>query len=291
MSAIKDTLRKSIYLRGVYYWVQFILYKHRIDAGIRNENAKRLAEMQNVFSGRRCFIIGNGPSLTTADLESLMSEITFASNGIYRIYDTTDWRPTFYFVQDSIAFKQANKQIDELLETSEGVFASMNFWKDMKESFLKSPKARIMYVRYVPPRKNRYRFSSDLSKEVFEGLSVTYSMIQAAIYMGFSHIYLLGIDHSYSVEVDVNGKVIRKDETQSNHFYTLLEEKNGMYAGFPTKIHEITNAYMSAKEYADAHGIVICNATRGGKLELFGRTELEDAISERLNVVEYAADK
>ena len=34
---------------------------------------------QDIHSGRRAFIIGNGPSLTVADLERLKGEVTFAS--------------------------------------------------------------------------------------------------------------------------------------------------------------------------------------------------------------------
>lgn len=49
-------------------------------------------------------------------------------------------------------------------------------------------------------------------------------------------------------------------------------------AGYPTKINEITNAFYSAKEYAKSHNILIKNVTRGGKLELFGRKNLEDIL-------------
>ena len=35
------------------------------------------------------------------------------------------------------------------------------------------------------------------------------------------------------------------------------------------------SAYKSAKKYADAHGIKIYNATRGGKLEVFERVDFD----------------
>ena len=38
---------------------------------------------KNKHDGQRCFIIGNGPSLTAEDLNLLKNEVTFAANRIY----------------------------------------------------------------------------------------------------------------------------------------------------------------------------------------------------------------
>ena len=39
------------------------------------------------------------------------------------------------------------------------------------------------------------------------------------------------------------------------------------------------NGYKAAKQYADLHGIKIHNASRGGKLDIFGRVELNDVLN------------
>ncbi len=46
----------------------------------------KLRKLYNIHSGKRCFIIGNGPSLKSEDLDKLRDEISFASNGIYLIF-------------------------------------------------------------------------------------------------------------------------------------------------------------------------------------------------------------
>ena len=58
---------------------------------------KQLKAYKNRFEGRRCFFIGNGPSLRAADLTKLHEngDITFGFNRIYNIFDQTPWRPTF----------------------------------------------------------------------------------------------------------------------------------------------------------------------------------------------------
>jgi hypothetical protein len=40
-------------------------------------------------------------------------------------------------------------------------------------------------------------------------------------------------------------------------------------------VDKTTKAYQSAKAYADAHGIKVYNATRGGKLEVFERVDFD----------------
>ena len=58
---------------------------------ILNQKYKQLSEplklnkLKDVGKGKRCFIIGNGPSLNIGDLEKLNNEITFASNRIYKL--------------------------------------------------------------------------------------------------------------------------------------------------------------------------------------------------------------
>ena len=70
----------------------------------RTKYGKQLALYKGKFTGKRCFLIGNGPSLRAEDLTRLREagEITFAFNRIYSIFDQTPWRPNFYISQDEL---------------------------------------------------------------------------------------------------------------------------------------------------------------------------------------------
>ena len=70
------------------------------------ECAEALKQFQNIHIGERCFIVGNGPSLRCEDLDMLKQEITFGSNYIYKIFNKTDWRPTYYFNSDNMVLKK-----------------------------------------------------------------------------------------------------------------------------------------------------------------------------------------
>ena len=89
--------------------------------------------------------------------------------------------------------------------------------------------------------------------------------------MGFKEIYLLGVDHSYSTELDENGNLL-KNENVRDHF-----SDNDKIENVPQTFKSAL-AYKAAKEYAEKHGIKIYNATRGGKLEVFERKTLEEVL-------------
>ena len=101
------------------------------------------------------------------------------------------------------------------------------------------------------------------------GHTVTYAMLQLAVYMGFQKIYLLGIDHQYATEY-ANGK---KRQNNVKNYSSLLADENDV-SGFYL-IDKTTLAYRAARKYADAHGIEMYNATRGGKLEEFERVDFD----------------
>ena len=89
--------------------------------------------------------------------------------------------------------------------------------------------------------------------------------------MGFKEIYLLGVDHSYSTEMDKNGSLIRKPDIK-DHF-----SENDKVTNIP-QLYKSTLAYEMAKKSAEKLGIKIYNVTRGGALEIFERRKLEDVL-------------
>lgn len=268
---IKAVLRKFRTLRTLYYWIQFNAFRRSIPKNVQLENNKSLYSMKG-NDREECFIIGNGPSLTVDDLSRIKNKISFASNGIYKVFDLSDWRPTYYFIQDSIAVEQVFQNHQDIIDDVEAMFISMNFYNDFPDKIKNSDKTRILYIRFKPPKNGLYCFSDDVTKEVFEGLSVTYSMLQMALYMGFKRIYLLGVDHSFNLEIDRDGKIIKRSDNQINHFYSELHKNE---KGHPTKIDEITKAYCSAEKYSKQKNAKIFNATRGGKLEVFERIDFD----------------
>jgi hypothetical protein len=85
--------------------------------------------------------------------------------------------------------------------------------------------------------------------------------------MGYNEIYLLGADCNYSS--DPKNNYTEELRTKYTNPCYKREEDNQM------------KAYFIAGEYANQHDIKIYNATRGGRLELFQRVDLDAILKER----------
>ncbi len=58
------------------------------------------AQFKDKYKGKRCFVIGNGSSLSSQDLSLLRNEVTFAMNRIYLYEPCKNMVPTFYCALD-----------------------------------------------------------------------------------------------------------------------------------------------------------------------------------------------
>jgi FkbH-like protein len=231
-----------------------------------SDNPKLLKQFRGKHRNERCFIIGNGPSLTVEDLEKLGNEVTFASNRIFYIFPQTEWRPTYYMCHDFMLLKSIYKDVQRV--ESQASFFPIN----MKWLFDIDIKKGIKFLHKTdefcpaPPK-----FSNDISKGIYEGATVTYAAIQLAAYMGFKEIYLLGVDFSYSKCIDVDGKPFRNHNID-NYFVSGKASKN---INLPN-LQKSYLAYKSARHYAKINNIKIYNATRGGNLDIFPRINIDD---------------
>lgn len=229
--------------------------------GYEDKRFAKIKSLRGAYSGKRCFIACTGPSLTIEDLESLKDEYVFGMNSICMIHDKTDWRPNFYGIQDVGVYERLK---DTILNTDNGlVFAPYGYKRkrntpDNWVYYHMCGSYHIFESTYL--HKYFTKFSSDCYVKVYDGFSVTYSLLQIAIYMGFKEIYLIGADCSYLGE--------------KKHFI----EHGHNPANTDSAYDRLMVSYAKAKEYADSHNIKIYNATRGGCLELFPRVNLDEML-------------
>lgn len=231
---------------------------------IKTNNVSRIKGLKNSHKGERCFIVGNGPSLTMEDLDRITQEDCFAANLIYRIFDKTKWRPKYYFVFDRYA------DTGNVLDTIDlpYLFISDYYWKHRG---INNKNAICLHSRRSIGGED-IKFSEKIEKVIFCNWTVTHAMIQMAVYMGYNEIYLLGMDHSYTLTYDNKGNVI-EDKKVISHVFKDTNSKEVI-----ANIEGMNKAYIVSKNYADSQGIKIYNATRGGKLEWFPRKDLEDVL-------------
>ena len=235
---------------------------------------KRIKAYRDLYKGKRCFIVANGPSLRAEDLDLLNknNEITFGMNRIYKIFDKTDWQPTFYVCEDELIAKEQQKEINEINAKEKFIPIELNWWHeiDIKD-------ALYFHLNYKQETASPLSFSPDVAHQIDCRGTVTFTCMQIAAYMGFSEIYLLGVDHNYQKTIDIDGNVI-VDPNAKDYFCE----------GYDTDIKDVvvhdmgnnTRAYIDAKKYCDTtKKTTIYNATRGGKLEVFQRVDFEELFN------------
>lgn len=225
-------------------------------------------KIRNSHQGERCFIIGNGPSLRIEDLEMLKGEYCFAANQIFFAFNKTSWRPNAYLTVNVDTFLGYQAEID-------GLDCALKLI-DSKALDYGVQIDKALYLKHGIFAQGDSLFSEDISRSYYNGGTVVYTAMQVAVYMGFKQIYLIGVDNKFTIERKKDGSTVRNDI--QNHFYKAEEDKKtaNLYAISDTD--HLTQSYIMARTYANAHGIEIYNATRGGMLEVYPRVRLEDVV-------------
>lgn len=255
-------IEKKIYFNLLNHKLEMESEKRR--NGWKDIRYQALLKLKDKYAGERCFIIGMGPSLTKEDLNMIKKEFTFGMNSIALQFDKDTWRPTFYGIQDIYVYPKVEQAL-----LNENKKKKSNTIYLVGSSICKKfnvPKNWVQYPLNAAYHKYEARIHKYFAKAddncyavVYDGYSVTYSLAELAMYMGFKEIYLIGTDCNY-------------EKNKKQHFLEYgYQDKNYMTVG-----ESMIVAFKSLKKLADQRGIKIFNVTRGGMLEVFQRIKLED---------------
>lgn len=256
------------------YYIKYMKNGFKIYYGIwkkkRRVTKKQISKLKDTKKGKRCFIVGNGPSLTINDLEKIKGEDSFAVNRIYKLFDKTDWRPTYYFSQDDRIVDEIVSDLPIMLKECQGVFVNSCGYDLVSKEIKKSNNMNFIYIDNIHDTFPELpSFSFNVTAHFVEGYTVAYACIQMAVYMGYSEIYIIGTDHSYCVNQTSDGKIERDDTIQN-----YMPELEGKVVYAP-QMEKSTLAFRKARRVCDEKGIIIKNATRGGMLEEFERVDFD----------------
>jgi hypothetical protein len=231
--------------------------------------------------GKRCFVIGNGPSLKQQDLSQLQGEITFATNSFYLHPLVQQLQlPTYYLLSDphyfdgSIGLEEFARITAEIGSTP--VFLP-HYAKDYVTATNAIPAAQVYYLATCGGLEDTWQTRPDLTRTIPGAQTVVQLAILAAMYMGCSPIYLLGLDHDWLAH---GGRHL--------NFYT--EEATGAqpegnlpgwtYRGMMEAMLTMWDIYEMLQRIANAEGIQIINATHGGFLDVFKRQSYDSIVND-----------
>lgn len=234
----------------------------------KTKYGKRLSQLKNKYDGEICFLIGNGPSLRPEDLTILHKNNIkcFAANRIYNTYDKTDWRTNFLVSEDAYVLDEIQDNINKMDCKYKFIPMYLNWYRGIKIN-----NAYYFNQSFFDNCKGR-KFSDDIAHDIICRGTVITTFAQIAMYMGFKKLYLIGVDHNFSRMTDKEGNLIINNNVKDHYGVDKNADENtkGIF-----NVDNATQAFIDLKKFADARGVEIYNATRGGKLEVFPRLDFD----------------
>lgn len=150
----------------------------------------KLLGLRGKFAGRALVIVANGPSIIEADLQKLkgldLVDIMSINKPDSRLWPTTHW-----LFCDSSQFRR-----------HQGLWADYDGYI-FNSTAINQQKNNSMQIKNIP----KFGFSRDLIKGMHIGRSSVYAAMQVALWLGYSAVYIFGVDMC-----EVNGKL---------HFYGI----------------------------------------------------------------------
>ncbi len=243
-------------------------------------NRARLEALKDTHKGEKCFVIGNGPSLKAADLDKLKEKgiFCFGSKRINAIFDETDWRPDIWGVSDLGFISIYHDEMSEL----QG-FPKLVPCQSIIN--LNIPIKDAIYFPFIQTERTPCWFNKDVTRGVHFWGTITCKLINFAVYMGFTEIYLLGVGHSYPVTTDANNKKVLDLTKQTYFSENYYDSKSDLACAtqdvndMESALQYVTQAYKDVKYFCDTFNVKVYNATRGGELQVYPRIDFSEVFN------------
>ena len=260
------------------------------------ELLKQNEQFKDKYKGKRCFVLGNGPSLKKIDFKLLENEFTFTVNQLPRndrfsqlktnVHLWSDWR--FFDLH------RDNEEEMELLNVMKAVNTENNrplvFYKmeayNMIQKFELDKYLDIFYYDEVLPVEVLPKYI-DFTKLVPQFRTVVHYAISLAVYMGFSEIYLLGCDCSGFIS---NAETKLGSAEKSLYGYNVSENEKKRMEKVAEKMSlrdelqlyvNLFDDYEKMKAYCQSYGVKLYNATGTTLLESVPRVEFDTIIKHK----------
>ena len=228
------------------------------------DNQKNLTKLKDSLKGKPILIVANGPSLNKTPLDKFHGIYSIGMNKINLIFNKTQWRPNIVITTNSLVARQ--------------------HWKSMKDTQI--PHFLSWNSRWVIPIRARHffnfflnnkdnNFQKDISSSAGSSGTVTYAALQFAYHLGANPVIIVGLDHNF-IHTGSPNDYQKRIGDDVNHFDPNYFAE-GQYWGVPNlEASEI--GFKQAKEIFESDGRKVLDATIGGKLKIFEKISIEEAI-------------
>ena len=248
----------------------------RMLAALRGErrrfSLRRNAELQGIHAGKRCFVVGNSPTVKEQNLRLLRDEITFFVNRAFLHPDYEYIAPSYHIF------------IDPKLKTGVWPLSFLDEARDRNPDVTFLLNARWFNEPQFQPLKEKFRIywlntrlfctawtrrKVDLTKLTLGG-AVAEQGIIAGMYMGCRQIYFTGVEG--------NGLGYLIVDRPSHCYGTNPEDLKMDMGDLSLSFYRASQSFRrwcDLAAYAQRQGVSVKNCTRGGVIDAFPRVTFE----------------
>lgn len=231
-SLIPPIMLDKFYLLSNYKY--FLKYKDLISKNI---------ELKDKHRGKRCFLLGSGPSIKKENLKPLKDQIVFALNNFYvhddfahimsgdveKYYMTAPVHPPQTEDEWKAWFEDMENNIPKDVNMLFGLNKYDGNIKNIIDKYDIFKEHKINWYFAGIPTNEYYNFSQneiDLTNMVLSANTVSIYALLASIYMGFDEIYLLGMDHNYMCKSEVDSRFYKHSIHQKDQIKRMSDMYN-----------------------------------------------------------------
>lgn len=246
----------------------------------------KLIEKNNIFKdmhkNRRCFIIGNGPSLRKQNLSFLNNEITFASSAFWKHPIIKEWQPTYYCIIDPLFFDGSDVMNDFFYKLTSKINNSLFFIPQYSKKIVEEKKLlpinKTFFIAFRNDLDMVVPSMIDLTSYLPKIKSVVQLAIIIALYMGCTPIYLIGFDHDWLSHRGMD-RHFYTGKTVNNHKKATGDLKDNSYKAEIESVLKLWQGYESLLRYSIKKNVKIINASNGGFLDVFKRIDYDSIFN------------
>lgn len=165
---------------------------------------ERNLRLRDKYAGKRCFIIGGGPSAADIDLNLLSKEYTFALNEFDKNPEYNKLKPKFYAICDSAYYTEGETEYwperfraKDKTVPRETIMCLNLRAKNFVKKYGLFKNHRVYYFGTQGIFTDNLPFSIKLDKYVPQPKNSVLMCLMIAAWMGFKEIYLLGCEHNF----------------------------------------------------------------------------------------------
>ncbi len=254
---------------------------------MRGKKGRLLAELKDRNKGRTVFVVGNGPSVRTEDLDLLHGAPVIATNRFHLSYPRLRLRPDYTVASGEQLMANHGQRIlrdagtpvlipeddrARLNLTTPGDAAAADDQETAHEEL-------TMLETFAVKRGTTPAFRPN-PKSGFADAGLTgFFAMQLAAWTGAKRIVLYGFDLTFTISPRAEHvDDLVRDAGERNHFIAGYRDRGELWR--PLNIDAVMAAMDAAHSWAKSKKTPIVNATRGGALEAFPRVELRDELSD-----------